>query len=313
MAESRRVIVELRHSQGRQNAFAHMLASADIPGLDAGLVPGLGDITWDQDFPLVELPANRRTEESNDPTDVGLRMAVDTEPANSTYLARGTVDDDQLDALMAAADSSAAVVGVYSDVAVQPTLICPGDPALGNDSDVERLLCVSKLHEQGMDGTGIYVAIVDTGINMDYLRAHGKNPTFDAARSWAPRAGLTPGDLPVGHGTMCAYDACIAAPKCTLLDIALLQSTRGGATIMEGFLSDAILAYRHLLDFMLAPRRPVCSIQAGTSRLAMSATTATIPTILSIASSDRSNRPGQIFSLPLATVAGTARTGAATV
>ncbi len=256
MAESRRVIVELRHSQGRQNAFAHMLASAEAPGLDTALVPGLGEINWDSSFPLVELPAHRKTEESSDPADVGLRMAVDTEPANSTYLARGTVDDDQLDALMAAANSSAAVVGVYSDVAVQPTLICPGDPALGNDSDVERLLCVSKLHEKGMDGTGIYVAIVDTGINMNYLRAHGKNPNFDAVRSWVPNAGMTPGDLPVDHGTMCAYDACIAAPKCTLLDIALLQSTRGGSNIMEGFLSDAVLAYRHLLDFMLAPRRP---------------------------------------------------------
>ena len=256
MAESRRVIVELRHSQGRQTAFARMRASADAPHLDSGLVPDLDLINWDQEFPLVELPALRPTAESSDPFDIGLRMAVDQDPGNSTYMARGTVDDDQLDALLAAAEASTVIVGVYADVAVQPTLICPGDPPLGSDSDVERLLCVPKLRELGMDGTGILVAIVDTGINMEYLRAHGKNPNFDAVRSWVPRAGLTPGELPVDHGTMCAYDACIAAPNCTLLDIALLLTRRTGGSIMEGFLSDAVLAYRHLIDIMLADRRP---------------------------------------------------------
>ena len=55
---------------------------------------------------------------------------------------------------------------------------------------------------------------------------------------------------------MVAYDVCIAAPRCTLLDIALLQSQAQGPTIMSGFLSDAVLAYRHLLDIMLAPQRP---------------------------------------------------------
>jgi hypothetical protein len=49
---------------------------------------------------------------------------------------------------------------------------------------------------------------------------------------------------------MCAYDVCIAAPRCTLLDIALLRSTA------TDFLSDAIRAFRHLIDIMLAPLRP---------------------------------------------------------
>jgi subtilisin family serine protease len=127
---------------------------------------------------------------------------------------------------------------------------------MGTDTDVERLLCVPRLKECGMDGSGVLVAIVDTGVNVSYLNSHGKNPTFDATRSWTPVAGLVPGSLPVDHGTMCAFDACIAAPNCTLLDIALLQSGRPGRTILEGFLSDAVLAYRHLLDIMLAPKRP---------------------------------------------------------
>ena len=256
MAETRRVIVELRHTQGRQNAFAETYFGLTAARLDTGVVPSVANIDWDEDFPLVEIPALVVTEETADPFDVGLALSVDADPEHSTYLARGTVDEDDLDALVAAADASAAVVGVYADVQIQPTLICPGDPPLGDDKDVERLLCVPRLHECGMDGRSVLVAIVDTGINMAYLQSRGKNPTFDAARSWVPQAGLTPGSLPVGHGTMCAYDVCISAPHCTLLDIALLQSTRPGGTIMEGFLSDAVLAYRHLLDIMMAPRRP---------------------------------------------------------
>ena len=56
-----------------------------------------------------------------------------------------------------------------------------------------------------------------------------------------------PGKHPVGHGTMCAYDVGIAAPKATLLDHALLLSETPGETAMSGLLSDAVLAYSKLL------------------------------------------------------------------
>src|SRR5207237_8333551 len=88
-----------------------------------------------------------------------------------------------------------------------------------------------------------------------YLRAHGRSPIFDFAKSWVPRAGLVPGSIPVNHGTMCAFDATIAAPKATLLDIAVLTSTRTGGSIMDGLLSDAVLAYAFLLR-MFTNRRP---------------------------------------------------------
>src|SRR5262249_7936610 len=83
------------------------------------------------------------------------------------------------------------------------------------------------------------------------------SPTIDVARSWAP-PGVpgTGGNWPVNHGTMCAFDATIAAPRATILDIALLRSIRPGGTRMEGLLSDGVLAYRHLLNLMSAPRRP---------------------------------------------------------
>jgi subtilisin family serine protease len=45
---------------------------------------------------------------------------------------------------------------------------------------------------------------------------------------------------------MCAFDALIAAPQATLLDVAVLLSKRQGSNLVEGLLSDAVAAYAHL-------------------------------------------------------------------
>ncbi|MBK8501007.1 MAG: S8 family serine peptidase [Saprospiraceae bacterium] len=146
---------------------------------------------------------------------------------------------------------------VYADVQIESQIICPGSPPLGSDSTVENLLKVPALKSCGMTGKGVKVAIVDTGVNMSYLNSQGKNPGFDAANSWKPSSStVVPGSAPVDHGTMCAFDVCIAAPDCTILDIALLTTQRSGSTVMEGFLSDAILAYRHLLNILATQGRP---------------------------------------------------------
>jgi subtilisin family serine protease len=254
MAE-RRVIIEMTYSnQRREGALA--AEAAEEPALDERAVPELEGFNWDESFPLVEVPGTTSLDEPEDPRDVGARFTVETAPEQATYLARGVVDDEDLDDLQDAVNASRAAVGLFSDVEVEPQAICPGDPPLGSDGHVERLLCTSRLHDCGLDGSGVLVAVVDSGINLEYLLSRGKRPSFDAARSWVPVPGLTPGHLPVGHGTMVAYDVCIAAPRCTLLDIALLRSRQTGPTVMSGFLSDAVLAYRHLLDIMLAPQRP---------------------------------------------------------
>jgi len=182
----------------------------------------------------------------------------DAQPDVETcYVVRASVEEKDAEKIASNLMKKSGVRGVYADVEIQPTMICPGSPPLGTDRTVERLLCTNSLKRVGADGDGVLVAIVDTGINMRHMRSRGKRPGFDAARSWVPRAGLTPGNLPVGHGTMCAYDVTIAAPKCTLLDIALLQSNRsGGGSSMSGLLSDAVRAYQHLIRVMRAPRRP---------------------------------------------------------
>jgi subtilisin family serine protease len=56
---------------------------------------------------------------------------------------------------------------------------------------------------------------------------------------------------------MCAYDIGIAAPKATLVDLAVLLSQTPGETAMSGLLSDAVLAFSRLLGIVsgMAARR----------------------------------------------------------
>jgi subtilisin family serine protease len=64
---------------------------------------------------------------------------------------------------------------------------------------------------------------------------------------------------------MCAFDAMIGAPECTLLDIAVLQSTAPGSTIMEGVLSDAVRAYAHLVAVASDPAWPYSALAVNNS------------------------------------------------
>lgn len=256
---TRNVIIELTHTARLESNALEAASDASVT-LNASAVAALANVQIDQSFPPVALPRVTVGEyPENEFFDALANVAVDTDPANSTYIVRGTVEEESLEDFVKEANKSKAVVNIYADVAIEPMIICPGSPALGTDTDVENRLAVSRLRRCRMDGSGVLVAIVDTGVNMAHLNSKGKTPTFDAARSWAWNpAAVTPGSAPVGHGTMCAYDVCIAAPRCTILDIALLHplSPSPGGTIMSALLSDAIRAYRHLLDVINAPRRP---------------------------------------------------------
>lgn len=231
-----RVIVQLRSDP--QLGLA--AATADIGILASLAVGGLPDLQLDKLFAPVSLPGRM---------EASFSLAVE----DSTFLVRGELaisDPAAMSALVSRAD----VVGVYADPVIESTLICPTSPPLGTATDVESLLATSQLAAAGMDGKGVYVAIVDHGINLAHLSSKGRTQTVDAAFSSTP-AGVTslPGAHPVEHGTMCAYDTGIAAPRATLLDHAVLMSTASGATVMSGYLSDAIRAYSVLLGLMLTP------------------------------------------------------------
>ena len=63
-------------------------------------------------------------------------------------------------------------------------------------------------------------------------------PKLDAAYSWRPPGvSVEPGAYPVGHGTMCAYAALLAAPRATLIDVPAFIGEPPGGAIMGRRLS----------------------------------------------------------------------------
>lgn len=158
-------------------------------------------------------------------------VSVPTAAPNATaFLMRGTLDVGDVQDVPSSLDGNI----VFSDALVDVCASCFDSSATGTRFDVERLLGVPTLREHGLTGEGVAIAIVDTGISLDWLEARlGFRPRFDPDLSWKP-ADVTaqPGAFPVGHGTMCAYAALIAAPDATLIDIpALVGSPAGGAPI----------------------------------------------------------------------------------
>jgi subtilisin family serine protease len=245
-----RVLVQFRTSPEvhaatlRGEAMPSFAATAEAP------IPGL---VIDPAFNPVQVPTPQAAEPGASPYLYSPAVSFSLAPEEATYLVRGAVPDDPQGQRAALAEATARpeVVGVFADPAIGTCLVCPGDPAVGTDQDVADLLGVAALADAGLDGYRVPVAVVDTGINLAHLEGKGRDPKFSARRSWAPAGVATrPGKHPVGHGTMCAYDIGIAAPKATLVDLAVLLSQTPGETAMSGLLSDAVLAFSRLLGIV---------------------------------------------------------------
>ncbi|MFQ5881397.1 MAG: S8 family serine peptidase [Candidatus Methylomirabilales bacterium] len=244
MPEKIRVLIRMRYTPELSAALtASKMAVSFAPSL------AVQGCSVDESYVPVKLP-DRQPRERVEDMEVGRLFTFDARPEVSTYLVRGEAEDDTaLNRLIEAVERDSNGVGVFSDPRIGAIAVCPQGP-VGTHEYAANLLETTKLHSRGMDGSNVLVAIVDTGINLAYLQSRGKNPSFDAGKSWTPVPGLIPGSMPVDHGTMCAFDACIAAPNCTLLDYALLLSQEEGGTVMEGFLSDAVKAYGKLLELL---------------------------------------------------------------
>jgi len=247
----RRVIIEMSYTKELAASAFSAVPTAEKE-LDTDTVPKISGVNFDTSFAPVNLPGLVARTALNVPYVSGQKFDLFLEPKDSTYIVRAVVDEGKIGDI----SGQKSIVGVYADVEIEPTMVCPGSAPMGTDADVERLLCVPQMKRIGMDGSGVLIAIVDTGFNLPYLATHGKRLMLDAARSWVPRTGMVPGNAPVNHGTMCAFDAAIAAPKATFLDIQLLLSQATGPSPMSGLLSDGVRAYSHLCRIMNAPRRP---------------------------------------------------------
>jgi subtilisin family serine protease len=247
-----RVLVQFRSSP---SVHAATLRGEALPSFAATTEAPIAGLIVDPAFAPVQVPTPRPAEPGASPYRYSPATSFSFAPEEATYLLRGSVPDDPDGQRAALAEAAARpeVVGVFADPAIATCLVCPGAPAVGSDQDVADLLGVKALADAGMDGYRVSVAIVDTGVNLAHLESKGRDPAFSSRRSWTPAGVATrPGRHPVGHGTMCAYDVGIAAPKAILLDYALLLSETPGETAMSGLLSDAVLAFSKLLGIVQA-------------------------------------------------------------
>jgi subtilisin family serine protease len=165
-------------------------------------------------------------------------------------------DEDAVERLRR--DRAADVVGVFSNPRIRPTAkVECGDAAVGTSKTVSRRFERVKLLASGLDGSGVDVAIVDTGIKSDPKKVAINNLTG----GWHPtlpnyEPGTTPRERGANgtHGTMCAWNAQLLAPKASIYDYALLQSKEDTWT---GFLSDAIDAFVSLIRHRERSKRPL--------------------------------------------------------
>jgi hypothetical protein len=189
------------------------------------------------------------------------RLALATPARSPEFIVRGTVASENLGALVEAAG-----VQAFADPKIAAFPTCADDPPVGTASDVAAAVRASELHAAGLDGSKVAIAIMDSGINIAHLKSVGVKPALDANHTWTPSGVSTKaGRHPVDHGTMCAYDALIAAPKATLLDFPILLSQASGGSAMEGFLSDALQAYSYLMQSMRETGWPYSSVVISNS------------------------------------------------
>lgn len=239
-----KVIVQLRSSPAAGAAAAKATAAGAVM---ANLQSLSNSLLFDPAYPPVQLPGVQATTGAA-LSSLAQPLTFTMDAASSTYLVRGSIPDGGSQAAAyQAAMAHPDVVGVYADPVIESCITCGGSNAVGTAATVASLLSKTKLAAKKLDGTGVFLAIVDTGINLPYLKTLGISAKLDVARSWVP-AGVatTPGAHPVNHGTMCAFDALIAAPKATLIDYAVLLSQTPGTNQMAGLLSDAVQAYAKL-------------------------------------------------------------------
>lgn len=245
-----RVMIQLRPSPD-------LVAAVAEPGTPVGVADvadGLPGVELDPGFAPVAVPRPVPAAGAG-ALPPGLPSRISLAAEDSSVLVRGTIADDGTAARVATLLALRAdVTGVFADPVIESSLTCGGEPPVGDWHDVERLLDVAALHAEGLDGSGVALAVLDTGVNAAHTaRRLGREIRLDAERSWMPpgvRGG--PGRFEVDHGTMCAFDALIAAPRASVIDIPVLLSTRPGGSAIDGLLSDAVAAFAHLRTVLAA-------------------------------------------------------------
>lgn len=220
-------------------------------------LPSLPGVVWDESFNLVTLGGPDGLAELDHPDHRRAQPAARLAPSSGRrrYLLRAFVDQDALASLVAIIQANGPICGISIDLPI----VLDGQVSRQTFVPAERiahLLGADELAAVGMDGAGVIVAVVDGGICREHLEAKGVQASFSSEASWSADRRVPFGADP-GHGTACAYDVCLAAPRCTLADVAAFA--RPSALLSQGFglpamLSDAVRAYAHVIGLLVRQR-----------------------------------------------------------
>ncbi|HEX2062233.1 MAG TPA: hypothetical protein VHK90_15960, partial [Thermoanaerobaculia bacterium] len=126
---------------------------------------------------------------------IGFEAGIGAEAAaaeEEILITRGVIDENDLAQFQASVEASPQTRAIFSDPFIEPFLTCIGTPAVGSAADVETLLAVPSLAQAGMTGKNVAVAVVDTGINLQFLKTRVPGVKTDAGRSKAFGAPVTP-------------------------------------------------------------------------------------------------------------------------
>jgi subtilisin family serine protease len=176
-------------------------------------------------------------------------------PSHDAYAVVGSFADREAVERMKR-DQANDVVGVFADPTIEASpAYCLAGP-VGTFKSVMDALDVPSLRAAKLTGRKVRIAIVDTGISGSHLGPNGKElqKNIDPKSTFSAKPGYVPGSSPIDHGTMCAFDALLAAPDATLIDLPLLSTAEAN---WNAFLSDAIAAYADLVDLLNATPGPL--------------------------------------------------------
>jgi Subtilase family len=230
----------------------------------------------DQSFFSVALGSTAPSEFNFDRDVDKIALADDLQPENSRYfVVRGFVKARGLQLVPRNIED----LELYSDPSIYTSLTCGTDRAVGSVVDVRNNLGAAKLAAQlpPLDGAGVAVAMVDSGIFLQHLtrvnlltavnealrmrprpayplpaRPLADPPILDVINSWRPpRVATPPGGHRIGHGTMCAYNALAVAPRARLLDYPSLIARAPGDHTVSGTVGAAMQAYARLIAFWI--------------------------------------------------------------
>jgi hypothetical protein len=157
-----------------------------------------------------------------------------TGPAGTGFaLAAEFEDQEALDRF--ASDKAVEIRGIFSDPPIAPFPVINPTGPVGTAADVVANLNLAPFKAAKLEGQGVKVIVVDTGIDQSRVPVSG---------GFSINPAVAPGNSPAGHGTMVAFDAVLAAPRAAVYDYPLLKSRGTGQWV--AFLSDAMRVFTEI-------------------------------------------------------------------